>query len=79
MISFRAYVFKIFPGWGLCSNIFRFCSSMNMTLDPEVFPLLDFVYPNKVNNRSASSNVKSVGKRFNRSISFSFVPICKSN
>ena len=79
MIFSKAYLFNMLPGWGLCSKIFRFCSSINMTLDPEVLPLFSFVYPNKCSNLIASSNVKSVGRLISRSISFSLVPICKCN
>lgn len=73
MMSSKAYLFNTFPGWGLCSKIFRFCSSMNITLDPEVLPLFSFSYPNKCNNLAASSNVKSAGRLLSRSNSFSFV------
>ena len=69
----------MFPGCGLCINIGRALSSVKIALDPEVLPFSPFLYPSLHNRVTNSSNVKSDGIDLNRSISFSFVPICKSN
>ena len=66
--------FIMFFGCGLCI-IYSLSSSMKMTLDPDVFPLLYTANPNVPNNRTNSSHVKSLGCSLNRSISFSFVLI----
>ena len=69
----------MFPGCGLCTNIGMHPSPIKMALEPDVFPLTCILYPRRHNSVTNSSNVKSDGIDLNRSISFSFVPICKSN
>ena len=69
----------MFPGWGLCTNIGRTLSLVKIALDPDVLPFSSFLYPNRHNRVTNSSNVKSDGIDLNRSIFFSFVPMCKCN
>ena len=69
----------MFPGCGLCTNIGRALLSVKIALDPEVLPFSSFLYPSLHNSVVNSSNVKSDGIDLNRSIIFSFVPMCKCN
>lgn len=63
------------PGCGLWSIIGLLPSLLNMTLDPDVLPLLDGEYPRRVSSLDISSHVKSEGIVRNRAMSFSLVPI----
>ena len=72
---FKAYPFTMFPEVWLVQHYQAVSLFRQIILDPEVFPLFDFLYPNMDNNLSISSNMKSLGCLLNRSINFSFVPM----
>ena len=50
---------------------------VKITLEPLVLPLFPSSKPNTPNNLTNSSQVKSLGRDWNRFMSFSFVPIYK--